>query len=202
MSVLAYALCAETDIEYQLGITITGNDVTVIENMIDAATIWIENYCGRHIIKHGANATEYFDIDYKTNEIFLRNTPIDSITSVGEDPDADTPPDALVLDTDYYKDDATGILLRNNTHWFRGSGFRSVKVIYEGGYETAPSDVKQACIEIVCALWLARQRGDVTAERVGQVSQQYATPDSGVVGIIATKPYIMDLLHAYKTNFM
>ena len=203
MALLSYSLCAVSDIEKQTGKTYAGDDIVVVENMINLATEYAEKFIGRHIKTHGVIPIEYFDLDYETREIFLRNFPIISISIVQEDPDADTPPTPLVADDEYFSYENTGKLIRREqARWFRGDDFRSVAVTYQGGYATVPADLLQWCVEVVTAMFQEKTLGNVKSERVGQLSVQYAGVTSGdIANIVNSKPYLQNVLNMYKGNY-
>lgn len=199
MALLSYALCTVADVQKQSGVTYTGDDLTVVENMINLVTRFAENYIGRFIKGRGSNIDEYHDVEEETNELFLRNFPIISVATVQENPDDASPPTPLVVTTDYLISHASGRLIRRDGSWYRGNGLRSVKVSYQGGYATVPEDLMQWAVEAVIALFADKTRGDVQSERVGQLSVTYATASTAnIANLVAAKPYLLGVLNMYK----
>lgn len=198
MALLAYALCSVADVEKQHngGAAYSANDTAVVENMINLATKYAENYIGRHIKTRSSADSETLDIEAGTQDIFLSNFPIVSITSVTEDGDTLTEGE----NNDYLKYENTGKLYKNNGYWVAGR--KKVVVVYTGGYATVPDELKQWCIEVVGYMFDSKQDGNLTSERVGQLSVTYASAGNNSVGsIVAQKPWLKEILDSYKSNY-
>ena len=108
--------------------------------------------------------TEFFD--GPTDEVYLRNFPINSITSVhegGEELDAPTEQAASDGDYDYYKD--MGIVYKTNGHFT--SGRQKVKVIYNSGFGTDESEIPDD-IKMACVAWV-KQINDSEVENFGTI---------------------------------
>jgi len=200
MAILSYALCSVTDIakQYNGGTAYSANETTVIENMINLATQYAEKYIGRHIETRGTDATQTFDIPKNTSEIFIKNFPVISVTSVTEDGTV------LVLDTDYIKYDDQGTFVKGLTEgYYWANGLKKVVIVYEGGYATVPEDLQQWAIEVVGYMYETKSMGNIASERVGQLSVTYATPTALTLDdIVAQKPWLKQVLDFYKSNFI
>lgn len=199
MALLDYALCTVEDVEaqYNNGDSYNTNDITVVENMINLATQYAETYIGRHIKVRSTDTTETFDVEPRTQDIFLTNFPIISVTSITEDGDALTEGE----DEEYLEYANTGKLYRNDAYWTKGR--KKLVAVYKGGYATVPDNLFQWCVEVVGFMFETKEDGNVKSERVGQLSVTYASAGQNSVGnIIAQKPYLKEVLDGYKSNFL
>jgi len=122
-------------------------------SLIDAASQMVKTYCAATFVDFfSVDKTEVFNVDWETNNVQLTECPIISITSVEERCNYVDDYTLLVEgDQEYYIDPNTDSIFRTTgstyQNWPRGPG--SVKVIYKGGYSTAPADLKLAVIDMV-----------------------------------------------------
>lgn len=172
------ALTAKATIKTLLGISDTSLD-DVIDLLIPQADAIIKGYLKREIEE--ATYTEYYS-GTGDQTLILKQTPVQSITSVNEDRDGfygdgtDAFPAStlLVEGTDYVlrKDDASatevsksGILYRINSAWPRpysrkrgqiasspGIAMGNIKVVYVAGWETVPADITFAANKLVTSM--------------------------------------------------
>lgn len=134
--------------EYKAYIGINSNTQdSEIKSIVPKVSQLVKSYCGRTFI-------DYFD-EAKTevssggvNYIYLRETPIQSISSVEYSEDYGKTYTTLTEFTDYVfnqGDDRVecislqGFLARANAY----------KITYTGGYEKTPEDLKLACFDLV-----------------------------------------------------
>lgn len=154
MALIWKALTTLDNVKSYLNITNDDKDL-LLENLINRATQVIEGfYVNRPLINIATSSsttlqsqTEYFDGD--TDRLFVKYFPIDTITSVYDDPDRTyTDTGDLVPSTDYVVYEDRGEIRFDNE---LADGSHSVRVIYTGGYTTAtlPIDLEQVCIELV-----------------------------------------------------
>lgn len=189
MALLFYALTDVATVEKQLGKTLSVDETTVVENMINQATMYAEKHIGRLIKSRETDATETFDIEDLTNLITLKNFPIISITSVTE------AEEVLTLADDYLKYDDLGQLRRVNVNWVRG--YQVLVVVYKGGYATIPEDLAQWCVNLAVTMFQDKNRGSVKSEKVGDLAVSY-----GNVGEwITENSFSSNVLDLYKSNF-
>ena len=111
----------------------------------------VKKYCGISFIDYfSTNKVETFNIDWSTHLVQLTESPVNSIVSV-EKRDSVTESYSTVATTDYYLDASTDSILyvtgSTYKNWPRGAG--SVKVTYKAGYETTPSDLRLAVIDLI-----------------------------------------------------
>jgi hypothetical protein len=196
MPLLSYALCSVADVEKQLGETLAGNDITVCENMINLATQYAEKYIGRNIKARSSDETEVFDIEPNTQDIFVKNFPIISVTSVKQNTTL------LTVDVDYLKYSDIGKFTKPYANWT--DGYKMVEIVYKGGYATVPEDLMQWCIEIITYMFDTKEDGNIQSERVGQLSVSYGaiSGNYSVGNIVAQKPWLKEILDLYKSNFI
>jgi hypothetical protein len=98
------------------------NLVSIIESLWDELTnrIWAKT---SHI--------EYYNSSRYNNIINLRNFPVQSVTSIYDDPDRDFEAGDLVDADDYSVDTKNGIIYNDGMFY---EGFQSLKVTYVAGY--------------------------------------------------------------------
>lgn len=130
------------------------DDDTLLEKLITRMSADIESDCDR--IFGDATYTEYHDGD-GTDTLLLKQYPINSITSVHDDVDRDYDTDTLIDSDDYVYDSETGILTLDGFGF--SIGRQNVKVVYNAGYTTIPTDLEQACINKVVIKYLQGKAG-------------------------------------------
>lgn len=141
----------------------------LLNALIDYTTQSIESYCRRTWTQ--GSVTEYFDGGGR--DFAVSTPPIDSITTI-----TDTE-DSSVVDSDdydynpvagliYLSDTAPTIALYGNSHW--GEGRRRWEVVYVGGTDGAPSDVKQACLQWVSDIYNSRGTEGMKSYKIGDIS--------------------------------
>lgn len=142
------------------------DDDTLIAALIGYVTAAIEKYTGHSFTEE--TQTEYIDGGVK--ELIVSKRPIASITSI-----TDTGDDSVVDSDDYDHDPEAGLIYLTDTLlsadclagiW--GAGRRRWEVIYEGGSDGAPNDVKQAALLLVAARY--NRRDSLKAEKLGDYS--------------------------------
>lgn len=174
-SILSYALTNLADVKESLGIA---SSVTKYDNLIirkiNAATLAIENYCGRRF-----KLTDYTEDVYastNTDQIILRQRPIvDEVTlelrdSTLNDDDFET------VDSDlYFINRNPGVLDLN----FRSTGFfwAMWRVTYSAGYEDIPADLAEAAATLAAYYFTNAAGGSpgVTLKQEGQRKIQYSS---------------------------
>lgn len=158
MSVDNDALCSKDNVKDFIGISnFNPTDETLIENLIDRVTDMFERYCRRKFKQ--ATYTEYHSPQSRDDKIFPKNYPINSVTSIHDDPDRAYGSDTLITASEY------GIVDDVYVEWIDGAfsgGTNSVKIIYSGGYSTIPEDLSQACIEEVARRYKRRKDIDIS----------------------------------------
>lgn len=158
-------LCQLSDVQTYLRITNTNSD-TLLAALITNASAIIESFCCRVF---GVNAyTETYNGNGQ-RKLYLANAPIQTVTSLTVDglavaAAADAISAGFVFDSDI-------IYLRPGTVSGYGTAFnrgvQNVSVAYTAGFPAVPSDVAQACIELVASKYKASDRVDVKSQGLG-----------------------------------
>ena len=122
-----------------------------LASLIPSVSQLVKTYCGNSLVDYySANKVETFNIDWNTHLVQLTESPVNSIVSV-EKRDSVTESYSTVATTEYYLDASTDSILyvtgSTYKNWPRGAG--SVKVTYKAGYETTPSDLRLAVIDLI-----------------------------------------------------
>ncbi len=151
------------------------NDDSFLQDLITRVSDRVEEYCGAKIV--AGEFTEYFSGDGESDEVFIANPPIISVSGLWDDTDRLFGSDVLISSSDYITWDKEGVIqLFNNESYFQ-TGKGNVKVTYSGGYTTVPSTVQQAVIEWITHVY--RRHRDKT---YGYTSKN-APGGAGSVGI-------------------
>ena len=125
-----------------------------ISSLIPSVSQLIKTYCGNSIIDFvSSDKTEDFDIYWDTYAVQLTESPVISITSVGERSGYDQNYTTLTTGAhEYYLDTRTDSVVRTNEsgtrlNWKHGVG--AVRVVYKAGYTSTPSDLKLAVFDLI-----------------------------------------------------
>ena len=129
-------------------------DDSKIDILVASISQLVKTYCGNAIVDYYSSAkTETFDIDDTyTSEIFVTESPLNSVTSVQERDSIADSYTTLTANTDYYVDTEHDRIWRidgeKSTKYFK-KGCASVKVVYTAGYSAVPTDLKLAVFDLV-----------------------------------------------------
>lgn len=140
--------------EYKLsqGLTDLKNDDRY-QSLITSVSQLVKTYCATSFVDfYSTELTEYFNITFETDIVQLRESPVQTITSVEERLTYSSDYVALATGAfEYYLDPVSDTIYRTHesgyTNWPQGPG--SVKVVYTGGYDSIPEDLKLAVIDTV-----------------------------------------------------
>ena len=121
--------------------TIDPMDEEFYQMAIKSVSKRFENKTGRRFAKD--TYTEYFSPSTDQMVLQLHALPIASITSVKESSSSDFTGSAMAT-TSYGVDAESGIIKLRYTAFLEG--FNTVQVVYVGGYDPIPDDIKFACI--------------------------------------------------------
>lgn len=129
-----------------------------LENLINAASQSIEEWTER--ILHLTEHTEFQD-GRRNDKTITRQWPIWQIKELWIDSGQEFTDSRFQLDPSEYAvvDDDQAIQLLRNRQF--SSGTYNVKIIYDAGYSTIPSDLTQACNVYVEWMYLYNERNDV-----------------------------------------
>lgn len=186
------ALVTLDEAKTRLGISLvdTSQDAN-IEDLINAISQDFEDYCSR--IFRSLTITDYEPKSYNRQNIVLPQRPITEISKVefnGTELEART---AQGEYSNYYiSNSKAGILSReigwtmtafvNNSLEFTPNQDRSVlnvKITYTGGYETIPSNLKNACLTEIAREYEFQNEGyrTVANEKLQSVAQSFSKSD-------------------------
>lgn len=145
-----------------------GNNDTLLQTLITAASVAIANYISRDIVSQS-----YTDVLDGTNGrvMVLPNSPITAIASVTID--GKTIPAGSVTTPGFYFT-PTKIIL--NGYYF-SKGYGNVVITYTAGFASIPQDIAQFCIGTV-QYWLNdRQRAGEVSRSMGGQTISYSRDD-------------------------
>jgi hypothetical protein len=158
------------NVKLRLGVT-TSDDDGLLSALMDSADQYIADYCGRDFA--GGTFTEYHPGD--TAAVFLRNYPVQDVTSVKVDPAYGFGAETLRPATAYVVHFDRGVLqsltgpflplwaglpVLNMPAWMRAP--RVVQVVYTTATGAAPADVRQA-YSILIDHWYRHVKTQVAA---------------------------------------
>jgi hypothetical protein len=168
-------LTTRANVKTALMITATDDDGR-IDALLAQVTDFFHVYARRNFLS--ATLTQFYNGN-GSRVLNLRRYPVSAVTSVHEnldEPRVYGASDLLVANTDYDFNSANGILYRFGGTW--PSGWKTVKVVYTGGYATIPGDLERAAIEVIAA---KMEKGRTRSYHVTAESHQ----DGSVSGIVA-----------------
>lgn len=145
----------------QLQMTGTGNDA-FLTNLVARASAFIKTVTRRCL--NQTTLTEYHD-GTGDDRIRLRDWPVGTVTSVHESMDQAWDASTLVAASDYIVDARLGRIIRKAGVVFQRYP-QSVRVIYQAGYATIPSDIEMACLELCVSKWRRRSNEGVQSKNL------------------------------------
>lgn len=124
----------------------TSTDDTKLEQLITSVSGLIKTYCNTSFIDYtDTDKTEYITVSTSTNKLFLKETPIISVTSIQErEALGSTYSDFTDL---YFIDESIDALVLETGFW--GKGSRKYKVQYKAGYAQVPDEIKMVAANLV-----------------------------------------------------
>ena len=125
-------------------------DNITLERMITRKQAIMVKYIGRNIEE--TEYTEYYNIDEGSENLNLKNYPVTTFTGMWK---VTTSEETVFDSTYYYVDLDSGMVNLLAEITFKG-GMKSIKVKYKAGYVSGsiPEDLKDACIDLVCAQYI------------------------------------------------
>lgn len=180
-----------------LGITSSTED-TNLQTILDAVNQFVETYCHRSFEE--AEYVELYD-GTGTTSLILRHRPVTEITEILIYDDEITMRTEVGGDGYYYKDLASGIIMRDDL-WDRGQGI--ITVTYTAGYtdETIPADLRYAVYELATYFRNTRKKAGMLSETLGSYSYRLAM-DLGSMGGGLTIPNVVvkNILDRYREDY-
>lgn len=123
-----------------------------LNGLITTVSQFIKSYCNTTFIDYYDEwKTEYFHSGKVDTFIISREAPIISIQSFSGSVDGGVTYEDFVYQTDYVHDSNNGIIysLSNLPFLSYGPGLFGLKLVYKGGFEETPDDIKQAALDLV-----------------------------------------------------
>jgi uncharacterized phiE125 gp8 family phage protein len=181
----ANALVSLAEAKTFLKITAVSED-SVIEDFINKASIWANDYTGRRLLLR-SNSDSY-DGD-SSDLLVLNDYPVSSIIDmrINDGSYTGAPPQT----TNYTLDSKNGIVKLTNGEIFY-TGFRNVNVTYSAGYSPIPESIKEAVLVYVGAIYrrqYADQKFGVSSETIGDRTTTYANEDFTLKAKSLLNPY-------------
>ena len=123
-----------------------------LEELIDSVSQLVKTYCGQSFLDfYSSDKTEFFTKNFNTHIVELGESPIVSITTVGE---RNSPTDdytTLTENSDWVLDSTTDSLYRVSGSVYKNweTGPNAVKVVYRAGYSALPQDLRLAVVDLI-----------------------------------------------------
>lgn len=147
-----------------IGTTVTDNTVTwtcagvtddlVLARLITAESGVIYQFLNRDTLLTDSYDEFYSGLGYGQTRLFMKHYPISAVTSVTIDGVSIPAKTSVFWSSGFTFDDRSIIL---NDYEFT-KGLNNVEVEYDAGYSAIPSDIAQACIELVALRYRERTR--------------------------------------------
>ena len=132
-------------------ITSSQHDAKLTE-LIDSVSQLVKTYCGQSFLDYYSSAkTEFHTKNFDTHIVELSESPVVSITSVGERNSPSSSYTTLTENTDWVLDSTTDSLYRMSGSLYKNwkTGPNVVKVIYKAGYSELPQDLRLAVVDLI-----------------------------------------------------
>lgn len=163
-------LCTLDDVKQYYGyLGSVSEDDDFIESLIERVTYDFNNYCGRSSFI-ADNFVDYLDGN-GSQYMYVKNTPINTVASIYEDPDWIWSAATEIPSIDYLVR-PTVILYKDI--WQKG--LSNYKVSYNGGYTEVPPDLKEVTIQEIVRKFKHRQDFDVLQKSFPEGSANFSMP--------------------------
>jgi len=177
MALVSDALCTIDDVKEYYYQTDSGDMPSsgalddLIESFINQITELFESFCAVDSFK-AADYTEYVDGN-DTQYIFVKNKPVNSITSINVDADWAFGSDTE-LDSDTYRIADSRYIVRKD--YVFSEGTQNVEIKYNAGYSIIPLDLKMVAVEEVVRRLKYRKSLEVASKSNRDQNVTYVTP--------------------------
>ena len=169
-----------------------------LDLIIKSVSAYVKSYCNRFFNDYAIQEkTEYLNGRDK-EFVYLQEFPILTLTSVHTSIDGGTSYTELAIGTDVYIDEETGQLIKADELPFvtAGTGHKSVKVVYTGGFNEIPEDLKLACLDLVDYY---RDSGFIPKKQVGpNTTENQLSRQTSTVSLPSHIRRVLDLYRVFK----
>lgn len=182
-------------------VTTDANDDTVIEDLIELASRYIDGETGRRFWKVTNDETRYYttldDVECEVDDLSAAPTSVSvdygglrSYTALSTTTDYELDPPNAALDGQPY---TCIVILPTSTSYFPAST-RGVKVVAKFGWPSVPDDIKSLCLAITLNCYKSRSgqssAGDVSVTASGIVIRPRDVPEWGRQLITKYRKYL------------
>ena len=119
-------------------------DMDNINRLINGSSLLLNSLTNRKLKARAL--TEYYDGD-GSDIILLRERPCNSVTYLYDDPERSWGATTVVTSTDYTVITEEGKIIGTGTSF--STGYKVLKIIYNGGLSAIPMDLEMTCVELV-----------------------------------------------------
>jgi len=132
------------------------DDDDLIDRLITEESKKISQECQRTF--HAADYTEYYCGD-GSNKLLVDNYPVNSVSGIWDDTDKEWGSDTQIDSDDIIiSNRVDGLIILKDTY-FTESDLENIKITYNAGYSTIPTDLELACIQRVVADYIEAKGG-------------------------------------------
>lgn len=162
-------------------------DEEYLTSLIKAFTATAQRVTGRSLLY--GTYTEIYTVDNTNSSVQLTGFPVESITSVKEDYNGNFSGATTYSSSQYslYDGGLSGILKLRDMHFVGGVG--TVQVVYIGGYQTIPDDLRLAAIDQVAHQFRVAPTSYLSSSQQSNDQAQYRDGD--------LLPHVRSILRRY-----
>ncbi len=186
MATIAHALTTKEKVKTQLGITGTDSDAQ-IESLIGYITDFIEGSCGGRRFKSTTYSNEQYDTEDCKRDLFLKQMPVTSVTSVEYRTGTVTNPSWITYNADNY----IPYLKEAYIHFFASLGktHLGLRVTYIAGFlidftnetnatlHTLPQDISGLATDLVCLMIQKKGTDGIQSQTTEGQSVTFTDPE-------------------------
>jgi len=172
MTLSQYSLITLNDVKSYLSISGSNTDTDdVIASLINSVSVLFENYCNKKIMSRTFTDEKYNGDN--SNRLFTKQYPIISIISIYDDTNWNFEADTLISADNYMiHPDMNNVYFKNN---ILSIGIGNIKITYNAGYESVPTDIKHSCILEVIRRFKHKTDPDVLSKTLSDGSVAFDT---------------------------
>lgn len=186
MTLVDYALVTLDDLKLFMRINVNTSDER-LKYLINQATDFIERYCQRRFTAE-TYTNETYDGD-GTDELFLKNWPVISFTSLSYNGAHNNSGSFTVIDTeDYWVNTAGGYITKSSIF---NRGTQNYRATYQAGYTVIPYDLQWVCCMLASEAYSQSGSAGIKSESLGDHSITFEA-------ITQSNPRTLSILNSYR----